>query len=214
VSDVPTIIRCPNCSRKLKVNDNLVGSNVRCPACQNTFVAAAEDAPPPSEGPDIETRSSSEDPGDLFGPDTGEERPAARSKSKAVARRDEDAEEEAPRRRKRTDDEEDDSERRSSGRKRRKREWTEPHRGTMILVLGLLGLLLGIPILCPIAWVLGNADLKSMEEGRMDPEGRGLTNAGRICGMIGTILMIIGIIFSCIAVVFIFGLFTVAANSR
>ncbi|MBP7825163.1 MAG: hypothetical protein KA236_01215 [Verrucomicrobia bacterium] len=28
----------------------------------------------------------------------------------------------------------------------------------------------------------------------MDPDGRGLTNAGRICGMIATILLVLGIV--------------------
>ncbi len=65
-----------------------------------------------------------------------------------------------------------------------------PHRGSTVLVLGILGLVvcggLGIP-----AWVMGNADLKEMSAGRMDSEGRGLTNAGYICGIIGTILFAI-----------------------
>jgi hypothetical protein len=69
----------------------------------------------------------------------------------------------------------------------------KPHRGTLILVLGILGLVLcgflGIP-----AWIMGNSDLREMDAGRMDPSGRGNTNAGRICGMIATILTILGII--------------------
>jgi hypothetical protein len=67
----------------------------------------------------------------------------------------------------------------------------KPHRGTLILVLGILSLLvcgfLGIP-----AWVMGNNDLKEIDAGAMDPAGRGNTNAGRICGMIGTILLVVG----------------------
>ena len=39
---------------------------------------------------------------------------------------------------------------------------------------------------------LGNGDLKEMDAGAMDPSGRSTTNAGRICGMIATILMIVG----------------------
>ena len=33
---------------------------------------------------------------------------------------------------------------------------------------------------------MGNSDLVEMRAGRMDPEGEGVTQAGRICGMIGT----------------------------
>lgn len=39
-----------------------------------------------------------------------------------------------------------------------------------------------------IAWVMGARDLKEMDAGRMDPSGRETTKAGKICGMIATIL--------------------------
>jgi hypothetical protein len=69
----------------------------------------------------------------------------------------------------------------------------KPHRGTLILVLGILSLIvcgfLGIP-----AWIMGSNDLKEIDAGTMDPSGRSLTNTGRICGMIGTILLILGAI--------------------
>ena len=63
-----------------------------------------------------------------------------------------------------------------------------PHRGALILVLGILGLVscgifTGLP-----AWIMGKADLSDMDAGLMDPEGRGITNAGMILGMITTIL--------------------------
>lgn len=68
----------------------------------------------------------------------------------------------------------------------------QPHRGTAILVLGILGLV--VCVICGIiAWVMGNTDLREMQEGRMDPSGMGLTRAGRICGMIATILAIVGV---------------------
>ena len=66
----------------------------------------------------------------------------------------------------------------------------KPHRGTLILVLGILGLVICGP-LGIVAWVMGSGDLKEMDAGTMDPSGRGNTEAGKICGMIGTILMII-----------------------
>lgn len=67
-----------------------------------------------------------------------------------------------------------------------------PHRGALVLVLGILGLLLCV-ILGIIAWVMGNGDLRQMDAGVMDPAGRGLTQAGRILGMISCILAILGI---------------------
>ena len=67
-----------------------------------------------------------------------------------------------------------------------------PHRGGMILAFGIIGLAL-IPcvIFAPIAWAMGNTDLREMRMGRMDRSGQGSTQAGMICGMIGTILIIL-----------------------
>ena len=65
-----------------------------------------------------------------------------------------------------------------------------PHRGTLILVFGILGLVCCF-IFGIIAWVMGNGDLREMDTGRMDPTGRGLTQAGKICGIISVIWWII-----------------------
>ena len=77
----------------------------------------------------------------------------------------------------------------------------KPHRGTLILVFGILGLVICAP-LGIVAWVMGNGDLKQIDAGAMDPAGRSLTNAGRICGMVATILLAIGIVFAVIAMAF------------
>lgn len=69
----------------------------------------------------------------------------------------------------------------------------KPHRGTLILVLGILSLIVCYP-LGIAAWVMGSGDLKEIEAGTMDPTGRGMTQAGKICGIIGTILMILGVV--------------------
>jgi hypothetical protein len=74
----------------------------------------------------------------------------------------------------------------------------KPHRGTLILVLGILGLVICAP-LSNAAWIMGSGDLKEMDAGTMDPSGRGNTQAGKICGIIGTILLIIGV---CIGALF------------
>ena len=98
----------------------------------------------------------------------------------------------------------DDEDYRQSGRSRYRRELprrdSEPHRGSLILVLGIislvfvflsmcygLGVLVGLP-LGITAWVLGNGDLRKIKNNEMDPEGLGMTQAGWICGIIGTIL--------------------------
>lgn len=67
----------------------------------------------------------------------------------------------------------------------------KPHRGVLILILGILSFVMcGIFTAIP-AWVMGNGDIKQMDAGAMDPTGRGMTNAGRILGMIATLLYIL-----------------------
>jgi hypothetical protein len=73
----------------------------------------------------------------------------------------------------------------------------EPHRGQLVLILGIVslvalacggfGAVVGLPCAI-IAWILGTKDLARMEAGTMDPEGQGITQAGRVCGIVGTII--------------------------
>ncbi|MBK9037523.1 MAG: hypothetical protein IPL61_40810 [Myxococcales bacterium] len=69
-----------------------------------------------------------------------------------------------------------------------------PSRASTILTLGILSLVV-CGILGPIAWSMGNADLARIDRGELDPAARGSTQAGRICGMVASILMIIGFAF-------------------
>ncbi|MBC8308942.1 MAG: DUF4190 domain-containing protein [Planctomycetes bacterium] len=69
----------------------------------------------------------------------------------------------------------------------------QPHRGTMILVFGIMSLIVCMP-LGIIAWVMANGDLKKMNAGEMDPEGRGNTQAGKICGIISVCLALVGFV--------------------
>ncbi|MFO0876174.1 MAG: MJ0042-type zinc finger domain-containing protein [Gemmataceae bacterium] len=79
----------------------------------------------------------------------------------------------------------------------RKRRDYEPHRGGFILAMGVISVasIFVCPLLIPvaivpglIAWVLGGIDLRRMREGHLDPDGHGSTQAGWICGIIGTLL--------------------------
>lgn len=79
---------------------------------------------------------------------------------------------------------------------------TAPHRGVLILVLGILSIVL-CQLLGPVAWILGRDDLAKIDAGRMDREGRGLTQAGMICGIVGTVIL--GLVLIWIVIVILFG---------
>ena len=66
--------------------------------------------------------------------------------------------------------------------------YPEASKATTILVLGILGIFLTW-LLAPFAWVMGNRELEAIREGRRPPENRSLANAGRIMGIIGTVLL-------------------------
>lgn len=92
-----------------------------------------------------------------------------------------------------TDDryEDDHNDDRDRPRRRERRDYELAHRGGLILALGIIGLVACGPVGIA-AWIMGNNDLKAMEAGQMDPEGRQLTQVGKILGMVATILIIVG----------------------
>ena len=71
--------------------------------------------------------------------------------------------------------------------------YPEASQATTILVLGILGLIL-CQVVAPVAWVMGNNELEAIDSGRRPPENRGTANAGRILGIVGTVLLVIGIV--------------------
>jgi DNA-directed RNA polymerase subunit RPC12/RpoP len=81
---------------------------------------------------------------------------------------------------------------RSPGARHRDASHLAPHRGGMILAFGILSWAV-CPVFGIIAWVMGNTDLAEMDAGRMDPEGRSMTQAGKIIGMVFCIAAIAAI---------------------
>jgi hypothetical protein len=78
-------------------------------------------------------------------------------------------------------------------RDRRGRRDLPPHRGALILTLGvisLVGLVLVLPglVLGLITVILANVDLGAIRSGRMDPEGEAPTANGRTCGWVAVVL--------------------------
>jgi hypothetical protein len=179
---MPVQVACPACGRQLKVPDNLLGKTVKCPGCQQPFQTSVDEPPPPSPPPQEAIR---------------QEEPRGRDADDRYRANDE-------RRPARRDDYEDDQDDERGSRRRRRRGGDyAPHRGTVILILGILGLV-GCGLFTAIpAWIMGNNDMKEIRAGRMDPEGEQLTNIGKILGMVGTILGGIFLVLGCIWMIFV-----------
>ncbi len=77
--------------------------------------------------------------------------------------------------------------------------YPEASQATTILVLGIIGVVL-CQFLGPVAWIMGNNELQAIDAGRRAPENRGTANAGRILGIISTVLLALGIL----ALIFLF----------
>jgi hypothetical protein len=67
---------------------------------------------------------------------------------------------------------------------------TRASRATTVLTLGILSLVL-CSALGPIAWSMGNEEIRRIDAGMTMPDGRGYASAGRICGMIATGLLVL-----------------------
>jgi len=231
-------IRCPGCSRTLRVPDEHAGKQVRCPACQQISIApgagaaagaagggvAGEDAAAQAAASDSQTWHLRTPNGPTYGPITWPQlrQWAAEGRVSSNCQLAEDSD---GRWRPATDffpglptapapapapspttypwSAQQAAEMSGGG-----RGYANPHRGGLILVLGLLGFMMTCPIFSLMAWVMGSHDLAEMRAGRMDRSGEGLTQAGQILGMILSVICVIG----CGITLFIFLFAAVAGN--
>jgi uncharacterized membrane protein YjgN (DUF898 family) len=69
----------------------------------------------------------------------------------------------------------------------------EHPQGTTVLVLGILSLII-CGILGPIAWVMSNNALADIDRNPGAYSNRGSVVAGRVCGIISSVLLIIGVV--------------------
>ena len=165
------IIHCPSCRKPLQVPESYLGQTVQCPECRHQFTAASESVspqPPVLSTPSVPRPRYHDDPYD-----------------------------DDRRRRDRYDD--DDAF--DIARPERIRNEFAPHRGGVILALGLVSLvggmsMCGLPaVVGPFAWVMGSNDLREIREGRMDPSGEGMTRAGQVCGIVGTVILVLALLY-------------------
>ncbi len=188
-NDPVEIVPCPKCTSRLSVLPGDVGLDVECPNCQTVYRANRADAPPPpvldgkprtsslvKYGSGAKSKRDDDDDDD--------DRPSRKKKSRRNDDDDDDDDDDRPRRRTR-----------SRGRSRRRN--YEDHRGMLILIFGILGFFFSV-IFAIIAWILGSMDLKAMDAGRMDPEGRQQTQIGMYLGMASVALHVLGILAVCI----------------
>ena len=80
-------------------------------------------------------------------------------------------------------------------------------RTVVVLVLGILSLVLGLScyglglLLGPVAWALGQAAISEIDAAPQEYRNRGLVNAGRICGIVATGLLVLAVVIVVIAVI-------------
>ncbi len=72
----------------------------------------------------------------------------------------------------------------------------------MILAFGIMSFFVLPVVFGPLAWAWGSADLRDMRAGRMDPSGEGMTQTGRILGIVSVCLMIVSFLFACLFIGF------------
>jgi len=93
--------------------------------------------------------------------------------------------------------------------------YARPHRGGAILALGIVSIVVALTLWCSLAGLIcgiialnmSKKDLPLLQAGQMDPRGLGITQAGRICGIVGTILSSLMLVLLLVYVIFIVGMF-------
>jgi hypothetical protein len=86
--------------------------------------------------------------------------------------------------------------------------YPEQSQAVTVLVLGILSIV-ACQILGPFAWKMGNDELKAIAEQRRSPEGLSMAQAGRVCGIVGTVLLgLVILFFALLLVLFLAGAVT------
>jgi len=135
---MPQIVTCPDCGRKLKVPDDLLGKKVKCPGCGQKFVGETDDA-------DDET-AASPSTGVAPRPDDG-----PRSRRRVAEEEDDD---DRPKSRRRRDEEEEDEEDDDYPIKKRRRDEDNPEPSKGEIVTGWERVRFGLNLIVIGLWLL------------------------------------------------------------
>jgi hypothetical protein len=179
---MPIFATCPSCQTKLEIPEILLGKKVRCASCSTVFEAHGE-SPVVGEATHEPLMPVGSTPPPLDRPRPGRERHEWDD--------DED----------RADHDDDPPEGRYVRRD------LEPHRGGLILAMGIICIVTttfgaccyGLPTLLGAglgiaAWIMARGDLRKMAMGSMDSDGEGQTKAGMICSIVGCVLGVLIVI--------------------
>jgi hypothetical protein len=72
-------------------------------------------------------------------------------------------------------------------------------RATMSMILGILGLVI-CTVIAPFAWRIGKKTMDEIDASGGRLGGRGMAQAGYIMGIIGTVVLVLGVLFFVIAI--------------
>jgi len=191
---MPIESKCPGCGRTLQVADEHLGKQARCPMCNEIYQVSGDGAA--SSNPEAAAWRMRTPEGQTYGPISKAELDAWVSEGRVTAECLLASETNpdwihadtvysvlqipaAPS---------------VAVTHRPVARYISPHRGGLILALGIISWAVGCPIFGICAWVMGNTDLREMRAGRMDTSGIGLTQAGQVIGMIHAIICIFAIV--------------------
>jgi hypothetical protein len=181
---MPEIIACPDCDKKLRVPDGLLGKKVRCPGCGGMFLATAGGVTGPvtDEPPSPQARR----PARPSRSEAIEEKPRAPARRPSAPPRDDEDEDDRPRSRRREEEEEDedhprrrepydeDEEDEDTPRPRSKREgWRKVRLGINLIIIS-IWVILGLVVVSMCGGVLiGVTGAASMSSARTSGQAVG-----------------------------------------
>ena len=184
--------KCQGCQKTLRVPDEFAGRKAKCPSCQTVLQVPAEvetveplEVKPPAESPAAPVGQRTPASSFSYG------RPGGIPNTSPLAANNPYA---SPR-----------QQARPSG---------KPHRGGLVLGLGIASLLCSLLVLCSCLFlvpaiatlspslVLGLMDLRAMKEGRMDNQGRGMTLIGTILAAVSAGIIVLIVLLVVLAIVF------------
>jgi hypothetical protein len=71
--------------------------------------------------------------------------------------------------------------------------YREPSQAVLALVVALIGLFV-FQIISPVAWVIAHREIQGIDQGRRNPTNRGMAVAAKVIGIIGTVLLVLGVL--------------------